>query len=78
MEKVELVVGRPFSRVYLAQSHVTMNTFLETSDGRVESNPERFATSYISPRWIIYNCDEIMCKELYHILLIFVLDIFLF
>lgn len=25
VEKVELVVGRPFSRVYLAQSHVTMN-----------------------------------------------------
>lgn len=29
------------------------------------------------PGWNIYNCDEIMCKELYHILLIFVLS-FLF
>lgn len=26
------------------------------------------------PGWNIYNCDEIMCKELYHILLIFVLS----
>lgn len=27
------------------------------------------------PGWIIINCDEIMCKELYYILLIFVLSV---
>lgn len=72
VKKVELVVGRPLSRIYLALSHVTMNISRDFGWlSWIESGRFR-PLRYFAPSGL-KKCFKIRCKELYYIFLIFVL-----